>query len=215
MSGLWLSTMAAAPTGKRSEASRRVEPLGPEIVQANDVKAANLYDLIPQDSNAHVGRQGCDPLRDVRLRPADSIIVVAKDPERATPAKRQMRKHPSGMLKHLGFVAREIPGVNDKLRGHLLDPLKASYQVTVIDSIDRCAGRSTAPVAILPDPSAGPLWGAAAPPPQANAARSATCRIRSRPEPQYRGRGLEEPTACNQLIIAGLQELLRRADDRR
>jgi hypothetical protein len=72
------------PCRERSEASRKIEPFGPEIVQANDVKAANLYQFISQDSNTCVGRQPGDPPRNVCLRPPESIIVVAKDSERAT-----------------------------------------------------------------------------------------------------------------------------------
>jgi hypothetical protein len=111
---------------KRSEASHEVEPISPEIVQANNVKTRSLHDFISQHSNACVGRQDGDPLRDVRLRPPESIVVVAQDAERASTPKRQVREHPSGVIKHLGFVAREIPGVNDELRSQLLDSLKAS-----------------------------------------------------------------------------------------
>jgi len=37
------------------------------------------------------------------------------------------------MLKHLGFVAREVTGINDKFRSHLLHALETSQQVIVID----------------------------------------------------------------------------------
>jgi len=111
---------------KVAETGDQVEPIGPQVVQAHNVKTRSLHDFISQHSNARVGRQVRDPLRDVCLRPPESIIVVAQDAEGATTPQWQVGEHPSGVIQHLRLVAREIPGVNDELRSQFLDSLKAS-----------------------------------------------------------------------------------------
>ena len=110
-----------------------IEATAPEVSHADDLQSIDRRHAIDQNGHASGLELTAKTLRDLRVQPPRTVVVVAQRHDGAPAATWEFGKQSIEVVVDAGFVTGEVAGVDDEIGRQIANSTKRFDEVVVVD----------------------------------------------------------------------------------